>query len=110
MHMRGKNLKYKECELDNSEHSIEAIISEWLKNKPGWYSAALRAALVNACGSEVIDVLAYAACRESNVRIGIENPVELKDYQLGDIANTGISSREVVLKSVTAASGINAIP
>ena len=96
--------------MDNPEHSIEAIISEWLKNKPGWYSAALHAALVNACGFEVIDALAYAACRESNVRLNIENPVELKDYQPSDIANTGISSREVVLKSVTAISGINAIP
>lgn len=96
--------------MNTPEHSIEAIISEWLKNKPGWYSAALHAALVNACGSEVIDALAYTACKESNVRLNIENPVELKNYQLGDIANTGISSREVVLKSVTATSGINAIP
>lgn len=110
MHVRSKDQKCKECELDNPKHSIETIISEWLKNKPGWYSAALHAALVNTCGSEVIDALACAACRESNVQLKIDNPVELKDYQLGDIANTGISSREVVLKSVTATSGINAIP
>lgn len=110
MHMRNKNLKHKDFELNNPEHSIETIISEWLKNKPGWYSAALHAALANTCGSEVIDALANAACKESSVRLDIESPVELKDYQPSDIANTGISSREVILKSITATSGINAIP
>ena len=58
---------------------------------------------------EQIDALASAACKEQGVNLGIESRVTLAAYQPADLGGAGDMQRSVLLESITAESGINAI-
>lgn len=87
--------------------TIEQVIARWLENQPTWYSPALHIALCGEPTAEEVDQLTIAACKEQGVELGDIQP--LTPYQPGDLARVGISSREVLLKSVNAVTGINAL-
>lgn len=102
-------LRFKDCELEEQERDLAEVISGWLSKQPKWYSLALHLAMRGECSSDEIDALAAAACEESGIKLKVDNPIELAPYEQSDLANVGISSREVVLESITAVSSINAI-
>ena len=95
--------------MEEQRQSLETVINKWVKNQPAWYSAALHIALQGAYTDEQIDVLASAACKEQGVDLGVENPVTLAAYQPADLGGAGDAQRSVLLESITAESGINAI-
>lgn len=95
--------------MEEQRQSLETVINKWVKNQPAWYSAALHIALQGTYTDEQIDALASAACKEQGVDLGVENPVTLATYQPADLGGAGDAQRSVVLESITAESGINAI-
>lgn len=95
--------------MEEQKQSLESVIDQWIKKQPAWYSAALHISLQGMYTDEQIDALASAACKELAVDLGIANPVELAAYQPADLGGVGDSQRSVLLESITAESGINAI-
>lgn len=95
--------------MEEQRQSLETVINKWVKNQPAWYSAALHIALQGTYTDEQIDALASAACKEQGVDLGVENPVTLAAYQPADLGGAGDAQRSVLLESITAESGINAI-
>lgn len=59
--------------------------------------------------AEQVDALAIAACKEIEIALGIDNVVEPTEFDASDLARIGSSQREVLLESITAETGINAI-
>lgn len=94
--------------VDRSQ-SLESTILKWAANQPSWYSAALHIALQGEYTPEQVDALAIAACRESGTELGIKSAVELTEFDASDLGGIGSSQREVLLETVTAETGINAI-
>lgn len=95
--------------MEERKQSLESVINQWVKKQPAWYSAALHISLQGMYTDEQVDALASAACKELAVDFGIANPVELAAYQPADLGSAGDSQRNVLLESITAESGINAI-
>lgn len=88
---------------------VAKLIDDWLKERPAWYSLALHAALQGECSSDDIDALAKAACEGHGINGIIASDKHTAPYSRGDLDIVGMSEREVVLKSVTATSGVNAL-
>lgn len=95
--------------MEERKQSLESVINQWIEKQPAWYSAALHIALQGVYTEEQVDALASAACKEQGVDLGVENAVALASYQPADLGGAGDSRRSVLLESVTAVSGINAI-
>lgn len=95
--------------MEEQKQSLESVINKWVENQPAWCSAALHIALQGAYTDKQVDALAYAACQAQGADLGIENTVELAPYQPEDLGGAGDSQRCVLLESITAESGINAI-
>lgn len=95
--------------LEGRSQSLESTILQWAANQPSWCSAALHIALQGEYTAEQVDALAIAACREAGVALGIDNVVEPTGFDASDLGSIGSSQREVLLESITAETGINAI-
>lgn len=95
--------------LEEQKQSLESVIDQWIKKQPSWYSAALHIVLQGAFTDRQVEALAAAACKESGIDLGIQGNVQLVDYQSADLGGESSSQRVVLLESVTAESGINAI-
>lgn len=91
------------------EQSASELISRWLQGKPKWYSYALHVALLGNYSAVDVDALAKAACESHRLDSVIESDAILKPYSPDDLANVGMSERNVVLKSITANRGVNAL-
>lgn len=95
--------------METKNQSLESVINHWISKQPAWYSAALHVALQGELTPALIDALAVAACKESGIDPGIGSNITLTDYTKADLGSAGASLREVILESITAVSGINAI-
>lgn len=95
--------------MEKQKLSLEEIISGWLSRQPKWYSQAMHLALRGEYSSEEIAALAAAACEEAGANLKVEESITLAPYEQSDLASVGITSREVVLKSITAVNSVNAI-
>ena len=95
--------------LEERNQSLESTILKWVANQPSWCSAALHIALQGEYTAEQVDALAIAACKETGVALGIDNVVEPTGFDASDLGSIGSSQREVLLESITAETGINAI-
>lgn len=95
--------------MGDRSQSLESTILHWAANQPSWYSAALHIAFQGEYTAEQVDALAIAACKESGTELGIESSAELAEFDVSDLGSIGSSRREVLLETVTAETGINAI-
>lgn len=95
--------------LEDRSKSLESTILQWAAKLPSWYSAALHIALQGDYTSEQVDALAIAACRESGTKLDIDSAAELVGFDASDLGGIGSSQREVLLETITATTGINAI-
>ncbi len=95
--------------MEDQKQSLESVIRQWVERQPAWYSAALHIVLQGAYTDEQVDALASAACKEQGADLGIESAAALASYQPADLGGAGDSQRSVLLESITAEDGINAI-
>lgn len=93
--------------MSDGKQSLDQILAQWLESRPRWYSYALHVALQGNPTDADINALSDAACLEGGIDVG--SAIEMTPLQPGDLASAGISSREVILESVTAQVGVNAI-
>lgn len=91
------------------EQSASELISRWLQGKPSWYSYALHIALQGSYSTVDVEALAKTACENHGIDLGIKSNASLQSYSPDDLANVGMSERNVVLKSITARKGVNAL-
>ena len=93
----------------SAPHSDAARLTAWLKKQPGWFSCALHLVLEGDWSAEDVDDLAAAACEEAGFALPVGRAGLIASFHEADAASLGMSTRQIVLESVTAAANVNSL-
>ena len=96
--------------MDQKQRTIGEQITDWLSRQPKWFSFALHVAVVDEATNQIIESITQKACQENGLEVSFgENGPLLKEFTEEDLLSLESSERTIVLDSVTANKGVNAL-
>lgn len=96
--------------MDQKQRTIGEQITDWLTRQPKWFSFALHVAAVGETTNRIVEAIAQKACQENGLEVSFgENSPLLEEFTEEDLLSLESSERTIVLDSVTANKGVNAL-
>lgn len=96
--------------MEQEQKTIGEQVTEWLSRQPKWFSFALHVAAVGEITSQIVEAIAQKACQENGLKgsFSDDDPL-LREFTEEDLLSLKSSERTVILDSVTANKGVNAL-
>ena len=96
--------------MSQNQRTIGEQITDWLTQQPKWFSFALHAAAVGETTNQIVEAIAQKACQENGLEVSFgENGSMLEEFTEEDLLSLESSEGTIILDSVTANKGINAL-
>lgn len=96
--------------MEQQQKTIGEQIADWLSRQPKWFSFALHASATGEMTSQIVEGIAKKACQENGLQASFgDDDSLLKEFTEEDLLSLKSSERTIVLDSVTANKGVNAL-
>ena len=95
--------------MEQQQKMIGEQITSWLSRQPKWFSFALHASVIGDMTSQIVEGIAKKACQENGLQMSFEDDSLLNEFAEEDLLSLKSSERTIVLDSVTANKGVNAL-
>lgn len=96
--------------MEQGRKTIGEQITDWLSRQPKWFSFALHVSAVDETTSQLVEAIARKACQEHGLEVSFgDDGSPLEEFAEEDLLSLESSERTVILDSVTANKGINAL-
>ena len=96
--------------MDQKQKTMGEQITDWLGRQPKWFSFALHVAAVDETTNQIVEAIARKACQENGLEVSFgKNGPTLEEFSEEDLLSLESSERTIVLDSVTANKGVNAL-
>lgn len=96
--------------MEQEQKPIYEQITDWLSRQPKWFSYALHASAVGEATDQIVEAIAQKACQENGLEVPFGDDAPLpKEFTEEDLLSLKSSEKTIVLDSITANKGVNAL-